>query len=83
MKVCKISRLAFFFIKESYFLDRRQAEESQTFLADLEEIDDELSARNVNMVKTCDLEIAEEYGIDVQPALVYFENGIPFLYPGM
>ena len=34
------------------------------------------------MVKTCDLEIAEEYGIDVQPALVYFENGIPFLYPG-
>ena len=35
------------------------------------------------MVKTCDLEIAEEYGIDVQPALVYFENGIPFLYPGM
>ena len=80
MKVCKISRLAFFFIKESYFLDRRQAEESQTFIADLETINDELDVRKVQLVKTCDIETAEDYGIEDAPALVYFENGIPFLY---
>ena len=79
MKVCKISRLAFF-IKESYFLDRRQAEESQTFIADLETINDELDVRKVQLVKTCDIETAEDYGIEDAPALVYFENGIPFLY---
>ena len=34
------------------------------------------------MVKTCDMEIAEEYGIEKFPSIVYFENGIPYLYPG-
>ena len=71
---------SFFFIKESYFLDRRQAEESQTFIADLETINDELDVRKVQLVKTCDIETAEDYGIEDAPALVYFENGIPFLY---
>ena len=42
----------FIFCKKIFvFLDRRQAEESQTFIADLETIDDDLSARGVNMVK--------------------------------
>ena len=35
------------------------------------------------MIKTSDLGIAEEYGVDeVVPEIVYFENGIPSLYPG-
>ena len=68
---------------EIVILDRRQAEESQTFIADLETIDDDLSARDVNMVKISDLETAEEYGIEDLPAVVYFENGIPFVYMGM
>ena len=46
-------------------------------------VDDELDAYGVNMVKTSDLEIATEYGVDdVIPEIVYFENGIPSLYPG-
>ena len=49
----------------------------------MEDIDDDLSAKDVHLVKTCDMEIAEEYGIETYPAVVYFENGIPFLYPGM
>ena len=49
----------------------------------LETVDDELSSHGVNMVKTSDLDIAEEYGVDeVIPEIVYFENGIPSLYPG-
>ena len=69
-----------FFKQEFYFLDRRQAEESQTFIADLESINDDLDVRKVQLVKTCDIETAEDYGIEDAPALVYFENGIPFLY---
>ena len=35
------------------------------------------------MIKTSDLGIAEEYGVDeAVPEIVYFENGIPSLYPG-
>ena len=64
------------------FLDRRQAEESQTFIADLETIDDDLSARGVNMVKISDVEMAEDYGVEDMPTVVYFENGIPFVYMG-
>ena len=49
----------------------------------LETVDDELTAHGVNMVKTSDMTIAEEYGVDeVIPEIVYFENGIPSLYPG-
>lgn len=65
-----------------FVVDRRQAEESQTFIADLETIDDDLSARGVNMVKISDMETAEDYGIEDLPAVVYFENGIPFVYMG-
>ena len=66
----------------NFLVDRKQAEESQTSIADLEQIDDDLSTRGVHMVKTCDMEIAEEYGIEKFPSIVYFENGIPYLYPG-
>ena len=70
------------FLKILVFLDRRQAEESQTFIADLETIDDDLSARGVNMVKISDMETAEDYGVEDLPTVVYFENGIPFVYMG-
>ena len=46
-------------------------------------VDAELTTHGVNMVKTSDLEVAAEYGVDeVIPEIVYFENGIPSLYPG-
>ena len=50
-----------------------------------ENIDSDLTELNVEMVKTSELQVAQEYGIDGQelPEIVYFENGIPSLYPGM
>ena len=49
----------------------------------LETVDAKLTSHGVNMIKTSDLGIAEEYGVDeVVPEIVYFENGIPSLYPG-
>ena len=35
------------------------------------------------MVKISDMETSEEYGIENLPAVVYFENGIPFVYMGI
>lgn len=35
------------------------------------------------MVKISDMETSEEYGIEDLPAVVYFENGIPFVYMGI
>ena len=68
--------------QEGGFSRARLAEESQTFIADLETIDDDLSARGVNMVKISDMETAEDYGVEDLPTVVYFENGIPFVYMG-
>ena len=66
-----------------FCLDRRNSEESLATIELLETVDDELTAHGVNMVKTSDLVVAEEYGVDeVIPEIVYFENGIPSLYPG-
>ena len=48
----------------------------------METIDDDLSARGVNMVKISDMETAEDYGVEDLPTVVYFENGIPFVYMG-
>ena len=49
----------------------------------LETVNDELTTHGINMIKTSDLGVAEEYGVDeVIPEIVYFENGIPSLYPG-
>ena len=49
----------------------------------LDAINADLQDHNVEMVKTSDLQIAQEYGIDdeILPEIVYFENGIPSLYP--
>ncbi|CAG0892261.1 unnamed protein product [Darwinula stevensoni] len=55
---------------------------SQRALKDLETIDDECDEHGIAFVKIHDQKEAEEYGIDVIPSLVYFENGIPSLYDG-
>ena len=34
------------------------------------------------MVKISDMETAEDYGVEDLPTVVYFENGIPFVYMG-
>ena len=67
-----------------FCLDRRQDEGSLATIELLETVDDKLDDQlGLNMVKTSDLDVADEYGVDdVLPEIVYFENGIPTLYPG-
>ena len=51
-------------------------------LDELERIDGECSKFDIDFVAVEDNEEAGEYGIDVLPALIYFENKIPSLYDG-
>lgn len=46
----------------------------------LEEIDDLLDADNVSLVRICEEDAAEPYGILDLPALVFLQNGIPNRY---
>ena len=56
--------------------------ETETVLAELEQIDDECDSKGIQFVKIDSLAEAKKYGIDDVPALVYFEDGVPALYEG-
>lgn len=49
---------------------------------ELENIDDECDQNNIAFVKIDNPAEAKEYGIDVLPSLVLFENKIPHIYEG-
>ena len=51
-------------------------------LRELEEIDDDLEAVGIEVVKTDDKNVARELGIHTFPALVYFRRRNPILYDG-
>jgi len=63
-------------------LDDNENDESEVVLNELEKIDDELDRYGIKFVKIDDDNAAKEFGIDEQPALVYFENEVPNLYDG-
>lgn len=63
-------------------VDDRDEAESMDLIDILETVDDELDKQDILMVKLSDHREAEEWGIDDTPAIVYFENGIPFLFEG-
>nr|XP_045619925.1 uncharacterized protein LOC123771446 isoform X5 [Procambarus clarkii] len=63
------------------FYDRDETDDTQ-ILQELENIDDELDAQGIHIVKIADDVAAREYGIEDTPSLVYFENEIPSLYDG-
>ena len=48
----------------------------------LEEIDSQLDAQKISMVKIDDEGAEEQYGLTELPALVYIQNGIPNMYHG-
>ncbi|GFQ72443.1 thioredoxin domain-containing protein [Trichonephila clavata] len=48
---------------------------------ELENIDSESDKAGIPLVRSESLVIAEMYGIDDLPALVFFENGVPNVYP--
>ena len=55
---------------------------SQEILLELEKIDEVCDTKSISFVKIDDDSVAREYGVDVIPTLVYFENKIPSLYHG-
>ena len=54
----------------------------ELLLAELEKIDGECKKYDVDFVKIEDNEEASDYGVEILPALIYFENRIPSLYDG-
>ncbi|CAL1299251.1 unnamed protein product [Larinioides sclopetarius] len=51
-------------------------------LHELEKIDDEADQQGIIFLKTSDLAAAEKFGIEYLPALVFFYQGMPNVYPG-
>ncbi|KAK8786612.1 hypothetical protein V5799_023615 [Amblyomma americanum] len=73
-------------IKESQYLAvlfyKKKHKESEAVLNELENIDDEADALDIGFVKISETEVAEEFGLDQLPALVYYRKTIPLLYDG-
>ncbi|XP_064488753.1 uncharacterized protein LOC135400775 isoform X2 [Ornithodoros turicata] len=73
-------------IKESQFLAvlfyKPKHKESDAVLQELENIDDEADGLGIGFVKISETEVAEEFGLDQLPALVYYRKTIPLLYDG-
>ncbi|XP_055930888.1 uncharacterized protein LOC129961093 [Argiope bruennichi] len=55
---------------------------SQRILEELESIDDDANRNGIPFVKIDDRKLASEFGIEVLPSLVYFENKMPNFYQG-
>ena len=53
-----------------------------SILEELEHIDEKLDKQDMPFVKISDEGATDAFGIEVIPSLVYFENGVPELYPG-
>ena len=68
------SMFVFFYEEDDIF--------SRKVLRGLEEIDDRLDALNVEIVKTCDDGIDDDYELESLPSLVHFRKGEPTVYYG-
>ncbi|KFM78692.1 hypothetical protein X975_14267, partial [Stegodyphus mimosarum] len=55
---------------------------AQKVLNELENIDDESDKAGIPLVRSESKNISDAYGISPLPALVFFEGGVPNLYPG-
>jgi len=66
--------LVFFYDKE----DR----DTEDILTELETIDDNLDIEEVEFVKCSEPNAQRDFGISQTPVLVFFENGVPEVYPG-
>lgn len=71
-----------FFLLFVHVADDNDEEESQIVLGELEKIDDDCDRHGIQFVKIDDTKVAQDFGIDTIPAIVYFEKRIPNLYDG-
>lgn len=66
-----------------FFADKKGDKKSEQVLHELENIDDEADALDIDFVKVCDPDVIEtEDFADDLPKLVYFRNEIPMMYEG-
>merc|ERR1711915_279530 len=56
--------------------------DSEDIIVELETIDDNLDEEEVEFVKCSEPNAQRDYGLTQVPALVFFENGVPEVYPG-
>ena len=56
--------------------------DADTILEELEQLDEKLDKQDLAMVKISDDGAIDNYGIEVLPSLVYFDNGVPEVYDG-
>jgi hypothetical protein len=64
------------------FVDNGGDKKSQRILQELENIDDEADAASIAFVKISDEQMLREYDLEPLPALVYFREKFPMIYPG-
>lgn len=62
--------------------DKENDKESKEILKHLEQIDDDCSDYEVELLKMSDNLIAKKYKIRNPPGLVFFRHGNPITYPG-
>ena len=64
-----------------FFYDSED-KDSEDIIVELETIDDNLEEEEVEFVKCSEPNTQRDYGLTQVPALVFFENGVPEVYPG-
>lgn len=70
------------FFQILFTIDADGCEQCTKVLEELENIDDDCDKHGITFVKTKDFSVAEEYGVNNYPALVYFEQGVPNVFEG-
>lgn len=65
-----------------FFSDKEGHEECAKVLVELEDIDDDAEAKDIDVVKISDAETIEEYDIKKFPTLIFFKKRLPLYYDG-
>ncbi|KAK7793468.1 hypothetical protein R5R35_013845 [Gryllus longicercus] len=65
-----------------YFYSLDECDQCKVILEELENIDDDCDRHGIKFVKTQDFRVAERYGVNELPSLVYFEDEVPNVFEG-
>ena len=63
-----------------FYDDDNDPDNVEEILTVLENLDDELSNEDVEVIRCSDENIIDNFGLTMLPSLVYFENGVPSIY---
>ena len=65
-----------------FFYDKEETDDIEEIMESLKVIDDTISDEEVEFVSCSEERVVESFGLTMIPGLVYFENGVPSVYPG-